>query len=78
MLPPGANTVTLSHPGAGGQHVADLIMVLVWVVVLLVALVRLRRKLRSEWTKTNLELSTPGADVPEIDWSSIWEEQSVG
>ena len=78
VLPPGANTVTMSHPGAGGQHVADLIMVLVWVVVLLVALVRLRRKLRSEWTKTNLELSTPGADVPEIDWSSIWEEQSVG
>jgi GT2 family glycosyltransferase len=77
-LPPGANTVTLSHPGAGGQQVADLIMVVVWVSVLLVALMRLRRKLRAEWTKTSLELSTPGADVPEIDWSAIWEEQSVG
>jgi hypothetical protein len=48
------------------------------VSVLLVALMRLRRKLRAEWTKTSLELSTPGADVPEIDWSAIWEEQSVG
>lgn len=53
-------------------------MVLAWVIVLLVALVRLRAKIRAQLTMSSHELNMPGADVPEIDWSSVWEEQSVG
>jgi GT2 family glycosyltransferase len=77
-LPAGARTVVLSQPGAGGQHVADLVMVLAWALVLLIVLVRLRGKMRAQLTRTSLELSMPGGDVPEIDWSSVWEEETVG
>jgi GT2 family glycosyltransferase len=77
-LPAGTNAVVLSQPGTGGQHVADIVMVLGWAIALLIALVRLRGRLRAQLTRTSLELSMPGTDAPEIDWSSVWEEQSVG
>ena len=53
-------------------------MVLAWVIALSIVLVRLRAKLRGQFTRTSQELGMPGADAPEIDWSSVWEEQSVG
>ena len=77
-LPAGTSAVVLSQPGTGGQHLADIAMVLVWAIVLLIALVRLRSRWRAQLTRTNLELSTPAMDVPEMDWASVWEEETVG
>lgn len=77
-MPPETTAVALSQPGTRGQHVADIAMVLVWLIVLSVALIRLRRKWRAQLTRTSRELSTSGAEIPEIDWSSVWEEQTVG
>ncbi len=77
-LPPETTAVALSQPGTRGQHVADIAMVLIWLIVLSVALIRLRGKLRAQLTRTSRELSSPGAEIPEIDWSSVWEEQTVG
>ncbi len=78
VVPPDVSTVALSEPGSGGQHVADVIMVLIWALALSVALVRWREKLRAQLDRTSLELSLPGAEVPEVDWSSVWEEETVG
>ena len=77
-LPAGTNAVVLSQPGTGGQHLADIAMVLVWAIVLLIALVHLRSRWRAQLTRANLELSTPAMDVPEMDWASVWEEEPVG
>jgi hypothetical protein len=77
-LPPETTAVALSQPGTSGQHIADIAMVLVLVIVLSIALLRLRGRLRAQLTRTSRELSTSGTDVPEIDWSSAWEEQTVG
>ena len=77
-LPAGTSAVVLSQPGTGGQHLADIAMVLVWAIVLLIALVRLRSRWRAQLTRTNLELSTAAMDVPEMDWASVWEEETVG
>jgi hypothetical protein len=77
-VPAGTTAVALSQPGTGAQHAADIAMVLAWAIALSVALLRLRTKRRAQLTRTSQELSPPGADVPEIDWSSVWEEQSVG
>ncbi|HTT92642.1 MAG TPA: glycosyltransferase [Acidimicrobiales bacterium] len=78
VVPRGTRTVALSQRGAGGQHVADTVMVLAWALVLLVALVRLRARLRAQLNKTSVELTMSGAELPEIDWSSVWEEETVG
>jgi hypothetical protein len=77
-LPAGTDAVVLSQPGTGAQHVADIVMLLAWVIALSIALLRLRTKLRAQLTRTSQELSVPGGDLAEIDWSSVWEEQSVG
>jgi hypothetical protein len=77
-LPPGTTAVALSQPGTHGQHVADIAMVLIWLIVLSVALIRLRGKLRAQLNRTSRELSTSGAEIPEIDWAAVWEEQTVG
>jgi hypothetical protein len=77
-LPPETTAVALSQPGTHGQHVADIAMVLIWLIVLSVALIRLRGKLRAQLNRTSRELSTSGAEIPEIDWSAVWEEQTVG
>jgi hypothetical protein len=78
VLPPRTRTVALSQPGAGGQHVADTVMVLAWALVALFALVRLRAKLRAQLTRTSVGLTMPGVELPEVDWSSVWEEETVG
>jgi hypothetical protein len=78
VVPPGVSALALSQPGAGNQHVADIVMVVIWAMALCVALVRLRGRLRVQLNRTSLELNLPGAEVPEMDWSSVWEEETVG
>jgi GT2 family glycosyltransferase len=78
VLPPRTRIVALSEPRAGGQHVADIVMVLAWALIAMFALVRVREKLRAQSTRTSAELTTAGVELPEMDWSSVWEEETVG
>jgi hypothetical protein len=77
-LPTGREAVVLARAGSGGQHLADLVMILLWLVALGVARRALRRRPGLPFTMVNLELGSPGAEVLEIDWSSVLDGQSVG
>jgi hypothetical protein len=77
-LPAGGAAVVLSQAPPTGQHVADLLMVLIWAIALTVALVRVRDRFGAQLTLAGLETGLRSDEVPEIDWESVWDEQHVG
>jgi GT2 family glycosyltransferase len=78
VLPAGTDSVVVSRAGSAGQHVADVVMLLIWAVAVIAVLSRLRTRLSSQLTMASLELGGPGAEVSEIDWPVILDGQNVG
>jgi hypothetical protein len=78
VLPVGRSTVAVARTGSGGQHLADVGMLLLWAFGLWAARWRIRARSGGQFSMVNLELGSPGADVVEIDWSSVLDGQNVG
>jgi hypothetical protein len=78
LLPVGRDSVVLSPAGSAGQHVADVLMALLWTLALLAALARVQMKLGSQLTTVTLGLGAPGEEVSEIRWPAAAEGDDVG
>jgi hypothetical protein len=77
-LPVGQDSVVLLPVGSAGQHVADVLMALLWTLALLAALARVQMKLGSQLTTVTLGLGAPGEEVSEIRWPTAAEGDEVG
>jgi GT2 family glycosyltransferase len=76
-LPAGARTITISRDSSLGQHLIDVVMLLLWALALGAAVARLRAKLESQLTMVSLDAGPPGAEVAEINWPAL-EEHHLG
>jgi hypothetical protein len=77
-LPTGARTVTISRGSSLGQHLIDIVMLVVWALALWAAVSRLRARLGTQLTLVSLDAGAPGTGVAEIDWSRALEGESLG
>ena len=78
VLPLGHDAVTVARAGSQGQHLADLMMVLLWAAGIWTVRSRLRLGSKGPFNMANLELGSPSAEVMEIDWSDVLDGQNVG
>ena len=78
VLPASARTVTISRGSSLGQHLIDIIMLVVWALALWAAVSRLRARLGNQLTLVSLDAGAPGTEVAEIDWSRALEGESLG
>jgi hypothetical protein len=78
VLPLGQDTVTVAPAGSDGQHLADVLMLLLWAVGIWTVRSRLRLGSKGPFNMANLELGSPSAEVMEIDWSDALDGQNVG
>jgi hypothetical protein len=76
-LPAGEDAVAVSPRGVLAQHVADAVLAVIWALAVLALVRGTRARLRNQIVKAAMGLRPPGADGSEIDWSSVWEEESV-
>jgi hypothetical protein len=70
--------VTISRGSSLGQHLIDIIMLVVWALALWAAVSRLRARLGNQLTLVSLDAGAPGTEVAEIDWSRALEGESLG
>ena len=77
-LPTGTRTVTISRESSLGQHVIDIVMLVVWALALWAAVLRLRARLGTQLTLVSLDAGAAGTGVAEIDWSRALEGESLG
>ena len=77
-LPAGTGAVTVVRQGSGGQHVADIVMLVVWAGGLAAARVRRRSGPLTRLARAQLELGPPGAEVVDIDWAPMMDGENVG
>jgi hypothetical protein len=68
-VPAGKAEVVISRTSAFGQHLADLVMLLLWAVALM-SLARLPRS-STGLRIPRLDLGLPGEEVSEIDWPAV-------
>ena len=77
-LPAGTRTVTVTRESSLGQHLIDVVMLVIWALALWAAVSRLRAKLENQLTLVSLDAGAPGTGVAEIDWSRALEGESLG
>ena len=73
-----APAAMLRQTGMGGQHLADVAMLVLWAGCLVAARARRRRGALSRLTKAQLDAGAPGDEVLEIDWEPLMDGESVG
>jgi GT2 family glycosyltransferase len=77
-LPVGRDVVAVSSAGSFGRHVADLVMVVIWVLALFSAVTRLHIGAGGQPAPTEIELRTTSGPASEIDWSDLLDGENVG
>jgi hypothetical protein len=77
-LPTGARTVTIARDSSLGQHLIDVVMLVVWALALWAAVARLRAKLENQLTLVSLDAGSASTGVAEIDWSGALEGERLG